>query len=112
MPLIPNPDPVIVPPIPGKEFAHLWLYNIIVHAASPQAGRICVETLPYDFDTQEIGSSEHLVTIATDKLWDAVAEVPEVATAMEAIFAALEPLREWVALKAEEAAQPEPEPEQ
>jgi hypothetical protein len=45
------------------------------------------------------------VPLHTDKLWQAVAEVPEVAAAMEAIFAAVGPLAAWIA-----AQQPEPEP--
>lgn len=95
MPL-PNPNPVIIPPTPEQDFADLWLYNIIIHAPSIDSGLIRIETLPYNGDTQEIASGQYMVPITTDQLWKAVNEVPEVETAMNAIFAAIEPLRNWI----------------
>lgn len=91
-----NPTVVTTEPIPAKEFPHLWLYNILVHSPSTTTGRILIETLPYNGDTKEIGNGIHRETIQTDKLWEAVNEVPEVAQAMLAIFQALEPLRTWI----------------
>lgn len=93
---IPNPNPLVIPPTPEQDYPDLWLYNIGVHAPSTTTGRICIETLPYNSTTQEIGAGQYMVPIQTDQLWKAVAEVPEVAAAMSAIFAAIEPLREWI----------------
>jgi hypothetical protein len=96
---IPNPNPVITPPIPSQDFEDLWLYNILIHSPSVSSGLICVETLPYDSKAQQIGPSQYMVPIRTDQLWKAVSEVPEVAVAMNAIFAAIEPLRAWCELQ-------------
>ena len=94
-----NPTPVVVDPTPSKEFPHLWLYNIRVHAPSVTTGSITIETLPYNSETQEIGSGSNMVSIQTNDLWNAVNEVPEVAQAMGAIFLAIEPLRAWIEAK-------------
>ena len=93
---ITNPTPIIIPPTPEQEFTDLWLYNIIIHAPSVDSGLIRIETLPYNADNQHIASGDYMVPIVTDQLWNAVNEVPEVAAAMNAIFAAIEPLRAWI----------------
>lgn len=98
MPLT-NPTPVIIPPVEEKQFPHLWLSNIIIHAPAIDRGRVVIETLPYNGTTYEIGSGQDMVSIQTDDLWSAVQEVPEVAQAMGAIFLAIEPLRAWIAAK-------------
>jgi hypothetical protein len=91
-----NPNPVTTEPVASKDFPHLWLYNIRVHAPSVTTGSITIETLPYNSETQEIGSGSNMVAIQTDDLWNAVNEVPEAAQAMGAIFMAIEPLRAWI----------------
>lgn len=93
---ISNPNPLVIPSTLEQSFSDLWLYNIIIHAPSATSGRVCIETLPYNGDTQEIGSGQYMVPIQTDQLWKAADEVPEVAAAMAAIFAAVEPLRAWI----------------
>jgi len=94
-----NPNPVIKEATEAKTFDSLWLSNITIHAPSTTAGRICVETLPFNGETGEIGSGEDMVPIETVALWEAVAEVPELGLAMQAIFNAIEPLREWEAAR-------------
>jgi len=94
-----NPNPVVVPQVSEKVFPHLWLYNIIIHAPTTTTGRITIETLPYNATEQSIGSAQFAETIETGDLWGAVNEVPEAATAMNAIFNAIEPLRAWIAAK-------------
>lgn len=96
MPLI-NPTPIEIPATEPKQFPHVWLSNIIVHAPSTTSGRITIECLPYNGDTGEIGEGKYMQAISTSDLWKAVEEVPEVAQAMGAIFAAIEPLKTWVA---------------
>jgi hypothetical protein len=68
-----------------------------------------IQLLPFDPTVPKIGPGELLENIETDRLWDAVAEVPEVAAAMQSVLDAVEPLRAWIA--AQNAPQPEPEPE-
>ena len=96
---IANPNPVTVPSTPEVVYPYIWLYNIIVHAPSTTTGRITIETLPYNGDSQAIGSGEYIQTIQTDQLWKAVAEVPEVAQAMQAIIDAVVPLKNWIDLQ-------------
>jgi len=91
-----NPNPVIIPPTPEIVYPHIWLYNISVHAPTVNSGRITIETLPYNADTQSIGSRDRFQMIETDRLWSAVAEVPEVAIAMQAIIDAVMPLKNWI----------------
>jgi len=93
---IDNPNPTIIPATEAKSFPHLWLYNVICHAPSVSSGRILIETLPYNAETSEIGSGQNMVAISTDKLWEAGSQVPEVASAMEAILNAVNPLRDWI----------------
>jgi hypothetical protein len=89
-----NPNPIVIPQTVEKTFPHLWLYNIFVNAHAIDKGEVTIITLPYNKDTQELASSEYADSITGD-LWKAVAEVPEVAIAMNAIFNAVEPLRVW-----------------
>lgn len=109
MPL-PNPTPLTVDSTEAKTFDSLWLRNVSIHAPSLNSGSISIETHPFNAETGEIGGGEHMQPIKTDDLWRAVNEVPEVATAMGAIFAAVEPLRAFEAkLAAELAAESEEE---
>lgn len=91
-----NTTTLIVEAVPAKEFPHLWISSIHIGAPSVTKGRINIETLPYNSKTQELGLGKDMVSISTDDLWKAVNDVPEVATAMGAIFLAIEPLRTWV----------------
>lgn len=104
MPL-PHPNPVEIPATEAKSYPELWLYNIAVHAPTVDSGVIRIETLPCNVATGEIASGDFMVPIQTSDLWAAVNEVPEVQAAMEAIFAAVEPLRAWIASQ-----EPEPQP--
>ena len=98
MPIV-NPNPVIVPPTPEVVYPHIWLYNIMIHAPTTNTGRITVETLPYNGDTQSIACGKYVQSIRTSDLWKAVAEVPEVAAAMQAIIDAVVPLKNWIDLQ-------------
>lgn len=93
---LPNSNPIVIPSHEAKIFPHLWLYSVSIMAPDINYGKITIEQLPYNADTQEIGDGSMVMPISTDKLWEAVNEVPEVAMAMGAIFAALEPLKNWI----------------
>ena len=97
-----NPNPIEIPATEAKEFPHVWLSNIIIHAPSTTSGRITIECLPYNGNTKEIEEGKFMQSISTDNLWKALAEVPEVAQAMGAIFTALQPLKEWIELQNQE----------
>jgi hypothetical protein len=108
---IPNPNPLEIPATPARTLPHIWLYNIIAHVPSATSGMIRLETLPCDMDTGEIANGDHMVALQTDKLWEAVEQVPEVAAAMQAILAAVAPLYAWIEAQKELEQTPEPEPE-
>jgi hypothetical protein len=108
MPIIPD-QPIVVPPVPGETYTEQWIYNLVVHSPAINSGRAQIQLLPFDPVAPKIGPGELLENIETDRLWDAVAEVPEVAAAMQAVLDAVEPLRAWIV--AQNAPQPEPEPE-
>jgi hypothetical protein len=107
MPIIPE-QPIIVPPVPGETYTEQWIYNLVVHSPAINSGRVQIQLLPFDPVAPKIGPGELLENIETDRLWDAIAEVPEVAAAMQAVLAAVGPLRAWIAAQ---VVVPEPEPE-
>lgn len=101
-----------VPAVQEKSFDSVWVRNINIHC--PQLnesgnieGNINLELVPYDSTS---GSETLHVTVDNEgveylnvpnrangrkSFWEAVNEVPEVATAMNAIIAAVEPLKIW-----------------
>jgi hypothetical protein len=112
MPIIPD-QPIVVPPVPGETYTEQWIYNLVVHSPAINSGRVQIQLLPFDPVAPKIGPGELLENIETDRLWDAVAEVPEVAAAMQAVLDAVGPLRAWIAAQAvvpelEPEAEPEP----
>jgi hypothetical protein len=96
---IPAQNPTTVPAVSAKSFPDLWLYNINIHAPAVNSGRIYIEALPYNPDTQEIGPAAGLEVITTDALFEAAYDVPEVGIAYQAIIDAIVPLREWIAAR-------------
>lgn len=94
--ILTNPNPVVIPAKPEQVFPHLWLREIVVSAPSTTEGTIYLKSLPYNQTSQTIGNAADAVAVQTYDLWRAVDEVPEVEAAMTAIFAAVEPLREWI----------------
>jgi hypothetical protein len=107
MPIIPE-QPIVVPPVPGETYTEQWIYNLVVHSPAINSGRVQIQLLPFDPVAPKIGPGELLENIETDRLWDAVAEVPEVAAAMQAVLVAIGPLRAWIAAR---SVVPEPEAE-
>jgi hypothetical protein len=107
MPIIPE-QPIVVPPVPGETYTEQWIYNLVVHSPAINSGRVQIQLLPFDPTVPKIGPGELLENIESDKLWDAVAEVPEVAAAMQAVLDAVGPLRAWIAAQ---VVVPEPEAE-
>ena len=112
---IPRDEPYVTPPEPEKTYDSVWLSNINIEMSQTE-GRLNIKCLPYDSTTQELnmGLEGGIEYIRTNDLWKAIAEVPEVMDAMDAITAAVVPLREWIdteRLKVVGINPPEPEPE-
>ncbi len=91
-----------VPAVPEKTYPHLWLTDIKVEAKTNTQGSLKIKHVPYNGDTGEVAVGGVIGSVNTDDLWTAVAEVPEVALAMQAIFDAVEPLKTWIADNEEE----------
>jgi len=88
--------PIVVPAVPEKTFSEQWVYNLVVHAPTSTSGNVRIELLPYDPVTQEIGPGTLNQPVYTDKLWEAVSAVPEVAVAFQAVIDCVGPLRTWI----------------
>ena len=108
---IPRDEPFVVPASPEETFDSIWLRNINISVpATAQSGstegNIHIECLPYDPDAEKIYTTpdnegvEYLNvpsrTNGRKSFWECVDEVPEVASAMDAIIAAIPALREWI----------------
>ena len=109
---IPRTAPYIVPATPEQEFDSVWLRSINIFAPQTNEsgntlGSINIECLPYNGTSGEEKIWEtpdnegvEFISVPTranvrKTLWDCVNEVPEVATAMNAITAAIPALRTW-----------------
>ena len=101
-----------VPAVAEKSFDSVWVRNISIHCPQLNAegndqGSINIELVPYD--ATEGSESIHFTvdnegveyvnvpsrTNGRKTFWECVNEVPEVAAAMEAIVAAVGPLKTW-----------------
>ena len=104
---------IVISAVQEKVFLEQWVYNLNVHAPTPTTGNVRIELLPYDPATQEIGPGSLNQPVQTDKLWQAVNEVPEVAIAFQAVINCVAPLRAWIDAQnatAPELVAPDPEP--
>ena len=84
---------------PLKTYDSEWIRNFSVRAQNATEGSIYIETIAYDSATGEIDPGIVATEIRRPDFWDMVAEVPEAATAMAAVFAAIPKIQEWVAAK-------------
>ena len=110
MAIIPQ-TPIVIPAIPEKVFSEQWVYNLNVHAPTVSTGAVNIELLPYDPNSQEIGAGSLVQSVRTDRLWEAINEVPEVAAAFQAVIACVGPLRTWIEQQSNPITPPVIEPE-
>jgi len=94
---IPRDEPYITPPEPEKIYDSIWLNRIEIEMTETE-GRLEIKCLPYDANNKELnmGLEGGIEYIQTRDLWKAIAEVPEVSGAMDAITNAVVPLRNWI----------------
>jgi hypothetical protein len=93
---------ITIPAVPQKTFGEQWVFNLVVQAPTPTSGSVSIELLPYNSQTGEIGPLDLSKSISTDKLWEAIQEVPEMATAFNAVIAAVPPMKAWIESKRQE----------
>jgi hypothetical protein len=92
--IINNEQPVVIAATEKKEFPHLWLKNVHINSQSIDQGMIMISAVPYNSLTKEMCDGI-VKNIHVMDLWKAANEVPEVATAINAFLAAVEPLDAW-----------------
>ena len=109
---IPRSESYAIPASEEKSFDSVWVRSINIYCPEINAdgntsGSISMELLPYDatsgseaiFTTPDNKGVEYIsipnYANGTKSFWDAVDEVPEVAAAMQAILAAVGPLKAW-----------------
>lgn len=89
--------PIQAPAVPPKVYPIQWIRNLQVTAHDPNAeGKLYVEILPMSQD-RELFWGNGSIEVSTDKLFQAMAEVPEVAQAFGAILNCIKPLQDWIA---------------
>ena len=97
--VIPLDQPVVIPPVAEKQFDAMWITQVLVRTLLPTdqsgGGLVSIEYVPMNAQTGEILPEP--ASISSDRLMQAVAEVPEVAQAMGAILLAIQPLKAWLA---------------
>ena len=108
---IPRDEPFVVPARPEETFDSIWLRNINISVpataeSGSTEGNIHIECLPYDeedgniYTTADNKGVEYLNVPnrvnGRKSFWECVNEVPEVASAMDAIITAIPALREWI----------------
>jgi len=101
MPITSNTSVTIpaITAVPERTYDHIWLTDITIKANSYTDGLIEISHVPYDGATLDIALDHGVETISTDELWTAVDEVSAVAVAMQAIFDAVVPLRNWLSAR-------------
>ena len=93
---IPNKKPLTIPASESQTFDAIWLTDIRILSPGLSQGSIRIKHQPFDSLTGGIGHKDHTRIIQTGELWLASSEVPEVAAAMQAVFAAVPALEAWL----------------
>ena len=123
---VPREEPFVVPASAEETFDSVWIKSINIFSpntseVAPTKGSIDIEMLPYDAENKKVFASsdnEGATYINVPNkvngrktFWQAVDEVPEVKTAMDAILAAIPALRTWANTPPPEPDPPTPDPE-
>lgn len=85
--------------IPEKTYDSEWIRAFSVKAPSKEDGNIYIETIAYDSTSEELNPAMIVTSIRRSDFWEMVAEVPEAAAAMQAVFGAVPKMKEWIAAK-------------
>lgn len=95
IPTISADDPVVEPAVAAKTYDAVWLRTIQIVTPQYGVGSIYIETVPMDSATGELHPSNSS-ELRCDLLWESVAAVQEVETALGAFLAAYAPLKNWI----------------
>jgi len=92
MPIILN-QPVVVPATQEKVFDGLFVTNLMINCDS-SFGTAHITYCPYNTSTGEI-LKEKKGDIFINNFWECVQQVPQAATAMNAVLSAIVPIKNW-----------------
>lgn len=85
---IQNENPLILPAESEKTFPQIWVSSLNVTVPSASEGSLHLQLRPCDSSTGEIADDQYSKSLAVN-FWGLVSEVPEAATAMQAVFDAI-----------------------
>lgn len=91
--MIPLPTPVTVP---ARQFDGALIANLNITASSPTTGEILISLRPINLSTGELAPKEFTKQVATDELFEAIENVPEMAFAYQAVLSAVQPTIDWL----------------
>lgn len=101
LPLIQLDEPVTVPQVAARTYPLMWLRSLHVSTIPSDTvtggGSIEMTIAPMAADGTGDILSDSPQVISTDRLWQAINEVPQVAQAVAANLAAAVPLKAWLA---------------
>ena len=85
---IQNENPLVIPAKSEKTFPQIWVSSLNVTVPSPSEGKLYLQLRPCDAETGDIAEDQYSKSVEVN-FWDLVSEVPEAATAMQAVFDAI-----------------------
>jgi|DEB0MinimDraft_6_1074348.scaffolds.fasta_scaffold15845_2 hypothetical protein len=98
---IPAPEPITTDPVEAKTYPHSWIASLSVNVPSTSKGSLAINLLPCDATTGDIADGKLVERLQTGEFWQMMAEVPEAAAAMHAVFDAVPAIRAWIKTKTE-----------
>lgn len=80
--------PLVIPAGVEKTLPHTWISELVVNVSSISEAYMFLKLTPYNSDSDEDPDLKNSETMHLD-FWDVVANVPEAAAAMQAVFDAV-----------------------
>jgi len=87
MPII-KETPLVIPAEAEKTLPHTWLSELVVNAPNASEGYMSLKLTAFDSDSDEDPDPKNSEMLHLD-FWEVIANVPEAATAMQAVFDAV-----------------------
>jgi len=103
MPIL-NETPITKPAEPEKTFPIWWITALEIGCPSPTAGVVKFTRAPASNDGEILGDKSE--RIATNELWQLLAEVPKAKAAFEAVIDASPEIWAWIEKQKEKAVEP------
>lgn len=101
--MLTNPTPIETPAVAAKVYDKLHLYSLSAIHPNQSSGSITIELLPATADG-ELATGDQVQRMSCP-LYPALAEVPELAAAFQAVIAAIPAVQAWLAAQEESASE-------